>query len=99
MHNKIKHRFREKSFIDALTSLSGVYNDERGSHNDVHWSHNDVHASTKLFSLNLFNLVAHFQRLLCRFGEWVLINNQNKLEAKLNNNIRICIMYLQCTFL
>ena len=77
--------------------LTGVYYDDHGSHNDVHLSHNDAHhshndirASTKLFSLNL---IAHFQRLFCRFMKGVSVKHWNKLEAKLDNYIRIFCTY------
>ena len=41
----------------------------------------------------MFNLVAHFQRLFCRFRKRVLVNNKNKLQAKLDNYIRILCTY------
>ena len=38
---------------------------------------------------HVLNLVGDFQRLFCRFRKWVLVNNKNKLDAELDNYIRI----------
>ena len=50
-----------------------------------------AHLQSCFFSKSVTNLVAHFQRLFCR---WILINNnQKKLHVKLDNYVRIL-----CTF-
>ena len=81
-----------------------------GHHNDVHWSHNDVRASIKLFSLNLCLIwLWIFKGCFVDLGNWFKLNNKNKLEAKLDNHIRLlctnkvnfhdlCLdFYSQCT--
>ena len=44
-----------------------------------------------VLSESVVNLVVDFQRLFCRFRKLVLVNNTNKLEAKLDNYIRLLL--------
>ena len=41
----------------------------------------------------VFNLVAHFQKLFCRFRKWVIVKNKSKLEAKLYDYVRTLCAY------